>query len=264
MHDNVEPSDNDGLPLFTMTREDYRFTQILVVKNVEETVYDILFIGTDNGKVLKVVIMTINGKLQSNLIDEITVTDPEKPEPVVSMEFIGNQTDKFILVGTPSGIVLINVQRCGELKECGCVQDPYCGWDGNSKTCKIYKPNIIVKQNITARENCPVEEITCECPEPPTEIRSTPSPVTATATTSTISPECQSTTNMTVPGRTEKDVDPSSDCTALTVIAIIGWILLAILGSILIIYFCFKRARQRVECTQRESRWMSVNIKNKC
>ncbi|XP_070542577.1 semaphorin-3D-like isoform X6 [Ptychodera flava] len=235
MHDNVEPSDNDGLPLFTMTREDYRFTQILVVKNVEETVYDILFIGTDNGKVLKVVIMTINGKLQSNLIDEITVTDPEKPEPVVSMEFIGNQTDKFILVGTPSGIVLINVQRCGELKECGCVQDPYCGWDGNSKTCKIYKPNIIVKQNITARENCPVEEITCECPEPPT-----------------------------VPGRTEKDVDPSSDCTALTVIAIIGWILLAILGSILIIYFCFKRARQRVECTQRESRWMSVNIKNKC
>ncbi|XP_070542574.1 semaphorin-3D-like isoform X3 [Ptychodera flava] len=257
MHDNVEPSDNDGLPLFTMTREDYRFTQILVVKNVEETVYDILFIGTDNGKVLKVVIMTINGKLQSNLIDEITVTDPEKPEPVVSMEFIGNQTDKFILVGTPSGIVLINVQRCGELKECGCVQDPYCGWDGNSKTCKIYKPNIIVKQNITARENCPVEEITCECPEPPT--------VTATATTSTISPECQSTTNMTVvPGRTEKDVDPSSDCTALTVIAIIGWILLAILGSILIIYFCFKRARQRVECTQRESRWMSVNIKNKC
>ncbi|XP_070542579.1 semaphorin-3D-like isoform X8 [Ptychodera flava] len=224
MHDNVEPSDNDGLPLFTMTREDYRFTQILVVKNVEETVYDILFIGTDNGKVLKVVIMTINGKLQSNLIDEITVTDPEKPEPVVSMEFIGNQTDKFILVGTPSGIVLINVQRCGELKECGCVQDPYCGWDGNSKTCKIYKPNIIVKQNITARENCPVE----------------------------------------VPGRTEKDVDPSSDCTALTVIAIIGWILLAILGSILIIYFCFKRARQRVECTQRESRWMSVNIKNKC
>ncbi|XP_070542576.1 semaphorin-3D-like isoform X5 [Ptychodera flava] len=236
MHDNVEPSDNDGLPLFTMTREDYRFTQILVVKNVEETVYDILFIGTDNGKVLKVVIMTINGKLQSNLIDEITVTDPEKPEPVVSMEFIGNQTDKFILVGTPSGIVLINVQRCGELKECGCVQDPYCGWDGNSKTCKIYKPNIIVKQNITARENCPVEEITCECPEPPTV----------------------------VPGRTEKDVDPSSDCTALTVIAIIGWILLAILGSILIIYFCFKRARQRVECTQRESRWMSVNIKNKC
>ncbi|XP_070542578.1 semaphorin-3D-like isoform X7 [Ptychodera flava] len=225
MHDNVEPSDNDGLPLFTMTREDYRFTQILVVKNVEETVYDILFIGTDNGKVLKVVIMTINGKLQSNLIDEITVTDPEKPEPVVSMEFIGNQTDKFILVGTPSGIVLINVQRCGELKECGCVQDPYCGWDGNSKTCKIYKPNIIVKQNITARENCPVEV---------------------------------------VPGRTEKDVDPSSDCTALTVIAIIGWILLAILGSILIIYFCFKRARQRVECTQRESRWMSVNIKNKC
>ncbi|XP_070542561.1 semaphorin-1A-like isoform X19 [Ptychodera flava] len=216
MHDNVEPSDNDGLPLFTMTREDYRFTQILVVKNVERTVYDVLFIGTDNGKVLKVVIMTINGKLQSNLIDEITVTDPEKPEPVVSMEFIGNQTDKFILVGTPSGIVLINVQRCGELKECGCVQDPYCGWDGNSKTCKIYKPNIVVKQNITARENCPVEEITCECPEPPTV----------------------------VPGRTEKVVDPSSDCTALTVIAIIGWILLAILGSILIIYFCCKRARQ--------------------
>ncbi|XP_070542530.1 semaphorin-1A-like isoform X4 [Ptychodera flava] len=304
MHDNVEPSDNDGLPLFTMTREDYRFTQILVVKNVERTVYDVLFIGTDNGKVLKVVIMTINGKLQSNLIDEITVTDPEKPEPVVSMEFIGNQTDKFILVGTPSGIVLINVQRCGELKECGCVQDPYCGWDGNSKTCKIYKPNIVVKQNITARENCPVEEITCECPEPPTEIRSTPSPVTTTATTSTISPECQSTTDVTavpstrvttmkveeqttkgvslspkhtadnklpplsahiptdtsgqrdhttdidnaiqpiVPGRTEKVVDPSSDCTALTVIAIIGWILLAILGSILIIYFCCKRARQ--------------------
>ncbi|XP_070542552.1 semaphorin-1A-like isoform X15 [Ptychodera flava] len=240
MHDNVEPSDNDGLPLFTMTREDYRFTQILVVKNVERTVYDVLFIGTDNGKVLKVVIMTINGKLQSNLIDEITVTDPEKPEPVVSMEFIGNQTDKFILVGTPSGIVLINVQRCGELKECGCVQDPYCGWDGNSKTCKIYKPNIVVKQNITARENCPVEEITCECPEPPTAHIPTDTSGQRDHTTdidNAIQP-------IVVPGRTEKVVDPSSDCTALTVIAIIGWILLAILGSILIIYFCCKRARQ--------------------
>ncbi|XP_070542558.1 semaphorin-1A-like isoform X18 [Ptychodera flava] len=229
MHDNVEPSDNDGLPLFTMTREDYRFTQILVVKNVERTVYDVLFIGTDNGKVLKVVIMTINGKLQSNLIDEITVTDPEKPEPVVSMEFIGNQTDKFILVGTPSGIVLINVQRCGELKECGCVQDPYCGWDGNSKTCKIYKPNIVVKQNITARENCPVEAHiptdTSGQRDHTTDIDNAIQPIV-------------------VPGRTEKVVDPSSDCTALTVIAIIGWILLAILGSILIIYFCCKRARQ--------------------
>ncbi|XP_070542555.1 semaphorin-1A-like isoform X16 [Ptychodera flava] len=239
MHDNVEPSDNDGLPLFTMTREDYRFTQILVVKNVERTVYDVLFIGTDNGKVLKVVIMTINGKLQSNLIDEITVTDPEKPEPVVSMEFIGNQTDKFILVGTPSGIVLINVQRCGELKECGCVQDPYCGWDGNSKTCKIYKPNIVVKQNITARENCPVEEITCECPEPPTAHIPTDTSGQRDHTT-----DIDNAIQPIVPGRTEKVVDPSSDCTALTVIAIIGWILLAILGSILIIYFCCKRARQ--------------------
>ncbi|XP_070542594.1 semaphorin-1A-like isoform X2 [Ptychodera flava] len=196
MHDNVEPSDNDGLPLFTMTREDYRFTQILVVKNVEETVYDILFIGTDNGKVLKVVIMTINGKLESNLIDEITVTDPEKPEPVVSMEFIGNQTDKFILVGTPSEIILINVQRCGELKECGCVQDPYCGWDGNSKTCNIYNSNPVVKQNITARENCPVE----------------------------------------VPGRTEQVVSPGSDCNTGTALTSIGWILFAILVCIQIYF----------------------------
>ncbi|XP_070542546.1 semaphorin-1A-like isoform X13 [Ptychodera flava] len=264
MHDNVEPSDNDGLPLFTMTREDYRFTQILVVKNVERTVYDVLFIGTDNGKVLKVVIMTINGKLQSNLIDEITVTDPEKPEPVVSMEFIGNQTDKFILVGTPSGIVLINVQRCGELKECGCVQDPYCGWDGNSKTCKIYKPNIVVKQNITARENCPVEAVpstrvtTMKVEEQTTKgVSLSPKhtadnklpPLSAHIPTDT-SGQRDHTTDIDnaiqpiVPGRTEKVVDPSSDCTALTVIAIIGWILLAILGSILIIYFCCKRARQ--------------------
>ncbi|XP_077988734.1 semaphorin-1A-like isoform X2 [Glandiceps talaboti] len=181
MHDDVEPKEDQG-PLFTITREDYRFTQIVVDKVTAKggQNYDVMFIGTDVGKILKVVLLKgEDDKISGNLVDEITLGDPEKPEPVVSMELIDKNRNKYIIVSTPTRIIRVNVQYCDKLSQCACMQDPYCGWaaqDGDSGNCEVYDiNNVESQQNVQDVKEC--KEVTptpttCECPDPSTEASS--------------------------------------------------------------------------------------------
>ncbi|XP_077988741.1 semaphorin-1A-like isoform X9 [Glandiceps talaboti] len=242
MHDDVEPKEDQG-PLFTITREDYRFTQIVVDKVTAKggQNYDVMFIGTDVGKILKVVLLKgEDDKISGNLVDEITLGDPEKPEPVVSMELIDKNRNKYIIVSTPTRIIRVNVQYCDKLSQCACMQDPYCGWaaqDGDSGNCEVYDiNNVESQQNVQDVKEC--KEVTptpttCECPDP-----------------STVMPE------------TSKVVGTNDNCQSLTIITICGWGLLAVLGVVLIVYFLRRRTKNsHCYCACFKSRKMEVSTR---
>merc|ERR550534_3223727 len=75
-------------------------------------IYDIMFVGTDKGQVLKIV----------NSANKI----------------LGEKNHKTVLVIARDEILAIPLQRCHVANTCSaCVQlqDPYCGWDVVSSKC---------------------------------------------------------------------------------------------------------------------------------
>ncbi|XP_077988739.1 semaphorin-1A-like isoform X7 [Glandiceps talaboti] len=269
MHDDVEPKEDQG-PLFTITREDYRFTQIVVDKVTAKggQNYDVMFIGTDVGKILKVVLLKgEDDKISGNLVDEITLGDPEKPEPVVSMELIDKNRNKYIIVSTPTRIIRVNVQYCDKLSQCACMQDPYCGWaaqDGDSGNCEVYDiNNVESQQNVQDVKECKEAvtptPTTCECPDPSTA--HSPTDIHLPTSRKEVTTEKSNVIQPVMP-ETSKVVGTNDNCQSLTIITICGWGLLAVLGVVLIVYFLRRRTKNsHCYCACFKSRKMEVSTR---
>ncbi|XP_050423929.1 semaphorin-1A [Adelges cooleyi] len=131
-------------PIIIRTSVNYRFTVIAVdpqVKAIDGKTYDVLFIGTDSGKVLKA-------------INAASADSTEKVSPVVIeelYEFGGPGTTaavrnirlegKRLLVVTDRQVVSLPLDRCqnpliATCSECIGLQDPYCAWDKVNKKCR--------------------------------------------------------------------------------------------------------------------------------
>lgn len=138
-----------GRPL--LTRVNYRFTAITVDPQIESLSgerYDVLFVGTDTGKVIKFInfIRTIdtengtrnNSQLQQQL-ETVVITETQAlPQgfPVKEMTVAKDQLS-LIVVGN-GHIVSIKLNHCSHIFRCrNCLnlQDPYCVWDGNNHEC---------------------------------------------------------------------------------------------------------------------------------
>ncbi|GAB6019000.1 Semaphorin-1A, variant 2 [Chamberlinius hualienensis] len=136
-------------PLVIHTSLLFRFTQIAVdpqVRTVDGIAYDVLFIGTDNGKVIK----AINADSQ----------DSTKPSPVIIEEIQvftsnmaitnlhvyrgisedGEYEDSKLIVVSKEEIQAVRLARCYTDRiltciECVKLQDPYCAWDEKRSKC---------------------------------------------------------------------------------------------------------------------------------
>ncbi|XP_051889556.1 semaphorin-3D [Pristis pectinata] len=127
-------------PVFTRINVDYRLTQI-VVDHVaaEDGQYDVMFLGTDIGTVLKVVSVTKeNWVTEEVVLEELQVFKGHSP--ILNMEISSKQQQLYI--GSRDGLVQLSLHRCdiyGKVcAECCLARDPYCAWDGNS--CSRYMP----------------------------------------------------------------------------------------------------------------------------
>uniref|UniRef100_A0A3P9HSM1 Sema domain, immunoglobulin domain (Ig), short basic domain, secreted, (semaphorin) 3B n=1 Tax=Oryzias latipes TaxID=8090 RepID=A0A3P9HSM1_ORYLA len=126
-------------PVFVRTNVDYSFTQIAVDRvNAADGQYDVMFIGTDKGTVLKV----INVPKESwNNMEELLLEELEvfKVSPVLMHFFFSQQ----LYVGSDTGLAQVPLHRCSvygkACAECCLARDPYCAWDGTS--CTRYLPN---------------------------------------------------------------------------------------------------------------------------
>uniref|UniRef100_A0A671YS20 Sema domain, immunoglobulin domain (Ig), short basic domain, secreted, (semaphorin) 3B n=1 Tax=Sparus aurata TaxID=8175 RepID=A0A671YS20_SPAAU len=115
-------------PVFVRTNVDYSFTQIAVDRvSAADGQYDVMFIGTDKGTVLKV----INVPKESwNNMEELLLEE---------LEVFKQQ----LYLGSGTGIAQVPLHRCSvygkACAECCLARDPYCAWDGTS--CTRYLPN---------------------------------------------------------------------------------------------------------------------------
>ncbi|XP_052387810.1 semaphorin-4B [Carassius gibelio] len=116
-----------------LLKRNVRYTQLAVhrVQALHKT-YDVLFIGTDDGKIHKAI--NVNGKMY--IIEELEIF----PEPQ-SVQHIELDDEKGLLfVSSYSGLVEIPLANCSNYQSCGeCLlsRDPYCAWTG--KQCSNIK-----------------------------------------------------------------------------------------------------------------------------
>lgn len=142
----IENIDNVVLPMSS-----YRFTQIAVdpqVKTPGGKTYDVLFIGTDNGKVIKAVnaeSADSHQKVSPVVIEEIQAFPPTIPVrgiKVVRASQAGDGLeDGRLVVIADSQVQALRLHRCYSdrilsCSECVALQDPYCAWDKVENKCR--------------------------------------------------------------------------------------------------------------------------------
>uniref|UniRef100_A0A6Q2YQQ9 Uncharacterized protein n=1 Tax=Esox lucius TaxID=8010 RepID=A0A6Q2YQQ9_ESOLU len=122
-----------GRPIVVRTDVDYQFSQLVVDKvEAEDGQYEVMFIGTDMGTVLKVVTIPRESwhDLEEVVLEEMTVFS--EPTPITAMELSTKQQQLYL--GSALGISQMPLHRCEvygkACAECCLARDPYCAWDG--------------------------------------------------------------------------------------------------------------------------------------
>ncbi|NXK11949.1 SEM3D protein, partial [Herpetotheres cachinnans] len=122
-------------PVLVRVNVPYRLRRLLVHRlEMESQHYDVLFLGTDEGKVLKVGLAGGASRGPEVIsLEEISVT--KVPSPILDMKLSPKRQELF--VSSTHGLLQLSLYRC-ELygktcTDCCLARDPYCTWD--SKTC---------------------------------------------------------------------------------------------------------------------------------
>uniref|UniRef100_A0A8C5HVA1 Semaphorin-3ab-like n=1 Tax=Gouania willdenowi TaxID=441366 RepID=A0A8C5HVA1_GOUWI len=130
-----------GRPIMVRTDVDYQFSQLVVDRvEAEDGQYDVMFIGTDMGTVLKVVTIPRESwhDLEEVVLEEMTVF--REPTTITAMELSTKQQQLYL--GSALGVSQMSLHRCEvygkACAECCLARDPYCAWDGAE--CSRYFP----------------------------------------------------------------------------------------------------------------------------
>lgn len=130
-------------PLFTRVSLLYRLSAITVDPQVEAldgTTYDVVFVGTNDGKVIKFV-----NVLSSNTTEEVkTVILSETqafPLGTKVNEITISKKNKKLIVISNGKIISLPLSNCNEhefksCRKCLELQDPYCAWDDVNRECR--------------------------------------------------------------------------------------------------------------------------------
>lgn len=143
-------------PIFTKTSLGERLTVIAAdpgVRSVEGSITDILFVGTTNGRVLKI------SSNSNTLIEAFQVF----PYHVPVRNLLVSQDQ--IIVLSDHEVNAFPLHRCEKIQNCGdCValQDPYCAWDLSERACVAHNQlkwsGLIQDLEHGYHEGCPLPE----------------------------------------------------------------------------------------------------------
>ncbi|XP_063093534.1 semaphorin-3E isoform X2 [Cavia porcellus] len=131
MYQPIKPAHKK--PILVKTDGKYNLKQIAVDRvEAQDGQYDVLFIGTDAGIVLKVI--TIYNQetesMEEVILEELQIF--KDPVPIVSMEISSKRQQLF--VGSPAAVAQLRFHQChlygSACADCCLARDPYCAWDG--------------------------------------------------------------------------------------------------------------------------------------
>uniref|UniRef100_A0A4W3JQG9 Sema domain, immunoglobulin domain (Ig), short basic domain, secreted, (semaphorin) 3bl n=1 Tax=Callorhinchus milii TaxID=7868 RepID=A0A4W3JQG9_CALMI len=139
MFQSVYPANQH--PVLIKTNLQYKMTHIVVDRvDAEDGQYDVMFIGTDTGVVLKVIALRKGNAIKSEevILEELQVF--KAPNPITSLEISVKRQQLY--VGSRVGVAQVKLHQCetygNACAECCLARDPYCAWDGTS--CTRYQP----------------------------------------------------------------------------------------------------------------------------
>ncbi|XP_022082642.1 semaphorin-5A-like isoform X3 [Acanthaster planci] len=155
MANDVVPSHR--VPLVMAKPNEPQLDRIVVdvVEGKYET-YHVMFIGTEDGKISKVV--RLPGTDTTCETEILCVTPNTRCQPLKKIELHSEMGALY--VGMSFGVVMVSVQRCHlytTMKECVDARDPYCGWNPQTNSCTT-KPqdNDVLALWIQEITSCPV------------------------------------------------------------------------------------------------------------
>ncbi|XP_063995901.1 semaphorin-1A-like isoform X1 [Diachasmimorpha longicaudata] len=134
-----------ALPVLTKVSFNYRFTKVAVdpqVKALDGRTYDILYIGTDDGRVIK----ALNTKAPDSLteVGQVIVSDVQVLRYGTAIKdlqvvHLAGEASKLVVIAD-SEIRAIPLHHCDSQAANSCVacvalQDPHCAWDEMTHTC---------------------------------------------------------------------------------------------------------------------------------
>ncbi|XP_031701748.1 sema domain, immunoglobulin domain (Ig), short basic domain, secreted, (semaphorin) 3H [Anarrhichthys ocellatus] len=129
-------------PLLVRVGVHYKFSKLLVdrVEAVDST-YDVLFIGTDSGLVLKAIhLPREHGQSQEVTLEQLQVFQHKSPVTAMTL----SKKKQWLFVGSREGVSQLALYQCelyGQAcAECCLARDPYCTWDGHA--CSPYMPTV--------------------------------------------------------------------------------------------------------------------------
>ncbi|KAB1283607.1 Semaphorin-5B [Camelus dromedarius] len=144
-----------------VTQDSVRFSHLVVdLVQAKDTLYHVLYIGTESGTILKA-LSTTSRSLRGCYLEELHVLPPGRREPLHSLRIL--HSARALFVGLSDGVLRVPLERCAAYRSQGAclgARDPYCGWDGKQQRCSTLEESSNMSlwtQNITA---CPVRNVT--------------------------------------------------------------------------------------------------------
>lgn len=139
MGSSISPIHN--APFLVHTGLNYKFTSIAIDPQIEALngkLYDVIFIGTDKGQILKV----INSGNSIEDIKPIVISEHQVfPLGTRVKEMKISQITQTMIVISDDIIKVMPLFNCSELSQCSqCInsRDPYCVWDTINRECIFY------------------------------------------------------------------------------------------------------------------------------
>ncbi|XP_043282573.1 semaphorin-1A-like isoform X2 [Venturia canescens] len=134
-----------ALPVITKVSFNYKFTKVAVdpqVKALDGRTYDILYIGTDDGRVLK----ALNTRSPDSLteVGQVIVSDVQvlkygQAVKDLQVVHLAGEASKLVVIAD-SEIRAVPLHYCDSVNANSCVacvalQDPHCAWDATTDLC---------------------------------------------------------------------------------------------------------------------------------
>ncbi|XP_030230629.1 semaphorin-3D [Gadus morhua] len=121
-------------PVLTLSSAPYCLRKVVVDRvETDEGPFDVLHLGTDDGRLLKAVsVMKDSRHVEEIILEELTLF--QTPSPILSMQMSSKRRQLY--VSSTQGVVQLGVHRCGRYGQdcpaCCLARDPYCSWDGQA------------------------------------------------------------------------------------------------------------------------------------
>ncbi|NWR84238.1 SEM3D protein, partial [Furnarius figulus] len=147
-------------PVLVRVNVPFRLRRLLVHRlDGESRHHDVLFLGTDEGKVLKVGLAGgVSRGTEVISLEEITVA--KVPSPILDMKLSPKRQELF--VSSTHGLLQLSLYRC-ELygktcTDCCLARDPYCTWDG--RTCA---PHLLTEKRRARCQDVLKSDLLSQC-----------------------------------------------------------------------------------------------------